>query len=578
MLKIFKVIFSIFVFLIIPMEKAISQEKKDIDSRVDNTLIPPKNLVDNLNKNRFNAEKEYDIAIDLFQKGKIDDSLDILLRLNNMGHPGAQTTLAAIKKQKPSLVKAAYNRAEAKKTITSQQTDNDKPHSKTKEISSAQQKTITSDKPSDEQNKSQTLSYSASDTELKPEEKEEKPKEKKQNKETKISRKEKKKKEKQQKQFIEDYTMHYHAPGNVNSAFKMRNRDTVNGLMENLNNGNYQAAYTLGLLAQDGVMVEKDMNAASAYFIKACKHDIARACNNAGHIQRFGLDGSANLVKAEDLLTQAALAGDKYAVYNLASFYFYDGHIDNIKAYLYSEIAINMFNDKEFHAAAKRMKKINKKALEKMTFFQREYINVYYPKALASLLSAEYKKGKIWAEPVSMPQNNGTGMVKIKKIQPLDKPSKKTKKTFLIWRYPISPRNNAAVIRNFSEPPALSPNSPEAVYGMMYRYDIPYQMDFALIDRYSTIVARKGDKILINVWGTIMANGSSIADEKNTNIREKTTGTAVTQATMKRIPVPKNENFNDWMGYLYEAIAPGISEIIFERTDGEKQIVKIEVK
>ena len=320
------------------------------------------------------------------------------------------------------------------------------------------------------------------------------------------------------------------------------------------------------------------MNAASAYFISACHHDIARACNNAGHIQRFGLDGTTDLQKAEDLFTRGALAGDRYAVYNLASFYYYDGAIDNIKAYLYSEIAMHMFDEKEFHAAVKRMKTINKKALEKMTFFQKEYINTYYPKALAPLLSSEYKKGKIWAEPVSMPQNNGKVMVKIKKIHPVDKTTKKTKKIFYVWRYPIAPRNNAAVIKDFSEPPALSPNSPEAVYGMMYRFEVPYQMEFALIDRYSTIIARKGDKILINVWGTVLANGSYIGDEKNTNIKEKTTGTAVSQATTKRIPVPRDKEFSDWMGYMHEAIAPGLSEIIFERADGEKQIVKVEVR
>jgi len=578
MKKIFKVIFIILVFLAISTEKATSQQQ-NTDLKTDDTLTPPKSLVENLNKNRFNAEKEYDRAIDLFQKGKINDSLDILLRLNDMGHPGAQATLNAVKKQKPALVKEAYNRAEAKKTVNKrQQPVNDKISPKTKETSGAKQKKTESN---NEQQESQTSEYSASDIELKPEEKEENPKDKKdknKKKEHKISKKEKKKKEKQQKQFIENYSMHYHAENNANPAFKMRNRDTVNGLIGNLNNGNYQAGYILGLLAQDGSMVEKDMNAASAYFIRACNHDIARACNNAGHIQRFGLDGSVDLAKAEDMLTRAAMSGDKYAVYNLASFYFYDGPVDNIKAYLYSEIAMRTFNDKEFHAAVKRMKDINKKALNKMTFFQKEYINTYYPKALASLLSPEYKKGKIWAEPVSMPQNNGNGMVKIKKIHPIDKTSKKTKKTFFVWKYPISPRNNAAVIKDFSEPPALSPNSPEAVYGMMYRYDVPYQMNFALIDRYSTIVARKGDKLLINVWGTILANGSDIGDEKNTNIREKTTGTAITQATLKRIPVPRDKEFNDWMGYMYEAVAPGLSEIIFDRTDGEKQIVKIEVK
>ncbi len=575
MKKIFKVIFIILVFLTALTEKATSQQK-NIDLKADDTLVPPKGLVDDLNKHRFNAEKEYDKAINLFKKGKIDDSLDILLRLDDMGHPGAQTTLNAIKKQKPSLVKAAYNRAEAKKTIAKpQQPTNDKGHSKIKETPTTKQEIF---KPTDKQKETQKSNFSASDIELKPEEKEANPEDKNKKKEPKISRKEKKKKEKQQKQFIENYTMHYHAENKTNPTFKMRNRDTVNGLIENLNNGNYQAGYILGLLAQDGSMVEKDITAASAYFIRACNHDIARACNNAGHIQRFGLDGSVDLIKAEEMLTRAALSGDKYAIYNLASFYFYDGPVDNIKAYLYSEIALHMFDDKEFHSAVKRMRNINKKTLNKMTFFQKEYINTYYPKALASLLSPEYKKGKIWAEPVSMPQNNGNGIVKIKKIHPLDKTSKKTKKTFFVWKYPISPRNNAAVIKDFSEPPALSPNSPEAVYGMMYRYDVPYQMDFALIDRYSTIIARKGDKILINVWGTILANGSYISDEKNTNIREKTTGTAITQATMKQIPVPRDKEFNDWMSYMYEAIAPGLSEIIFDRTDGEKQIVKIEVK
>ncbi len=549
MFNFFKIIFLIFLFL--PFSTSSASDKED--PKVDDLFVTKEGFIDNLTKNRRSAEMKYNQAMDMMKNGEdFEKGLTLLIELSEKEHLASKATLDAIKSQRPDLVKNVYQKINNEKIARSKasqkpKNENNNIKEDNKVISTPQ--ISSSDLKEDEKNTPNKI------------EQEQRKTEENSNKKSKIS----------QEKLIKHYSLIYEMKELTESPFRIRTSETVASLIMHANNGNKDAMYELGLMTYSGNMVEKDIVSSINYFKKACDLKSYKACNNAGYMYRFGIGGEQDLSLSQKYLLKGALNGDNYAIFNLATFYFYDGEIDNIKAYYFSKIALDKFkeNSKENKKIIKIAKFINKKALKNMTFFQKKYLENYYPKALGKLLDSNFKNKKVWATPVSMPQNNGkNAVIKIKSITPLRKIDKKTKELFLKWQYPINPKDNLTLVHNVRNPPALNPNSAEAVYGMMYRYNVPYQISVVLIDKYSSITAKIGDTIIINVLGTIYKGDDDISSEKQTNIREQTKGLISNYS--KRIPLNKpNEDYQDWLGYGYKLNHKGLSQIIYKDIKNE---------
>lgn len=149
--------------------------------------------------------------------------------------------------------------------------------------------------------------------------------------------------------------------------------------------GDANAAWTAGLMYQDGRRAPVNLSNAATLFSIAAAKKHAGAMNNLGFYHRYGIAVKQDEEKALSLFKDALAAGNAFAAYNLAMLHHTSlAHKDAAKAYLYADLALSRLSEKaslrKEKAAANNLRN---SAVKRLTPLQRAYLRKYVPADMA---------------------------------------------------------------------------------------------------------------------------------------------------------------------------------------------------
>lgn len=159
----------------------------------------------------------------------------------------------------------------------------------------------------------------------------------------------------------------------------------VTALLSKAKAGDANAAWTTGLMYQDGRRAPVNLSNAATLFSIAAAKKHAGAINNLGFYYRYGIAVKQDEEKALSLFQNALAAGNAFAAYNLAMLYHTSpAYKDSAKAFLYADLAVSRLskNDslRKEKAAANTLRN---SAVKRLSHLQRAYLRKYVPADLA---------------------------------------------------------------------------------------------------------------------------------------------------------------------------------------------------
>ncbi|CAO4840977.1 MAG: hypothetical protein CNLJKLNK_01049 [Holosporales bacterium] len=143
-------------------------------------------------------------------------------------------------------------------------------------------------------------------------------------------------------------------PYNLNRQAPLNNNPTIDNLMRNANNGNVDAAYSLGAMYFHGKGVQQNYQLAFKYFSQAANMKEPRSINELGLMYYNGLGVQEDFEKAYSNFKKAAKLGNKTAHSNVALCFLHGkGVTQNVQKAIniYQELTSQGYADAAFHLA-----------------------------------------------------------------------------------------------------------------------------------------------------------------------------------------------------------------------------------
>lgn len=281
----------------------------------------------------------------------------------------------------------------------------------------------------------------------------------------------------------------------------------VNSLKKRADGGDAAAAFKLGLLYQEGRGVPQSLPAAAKYFQTAANGGDAAAMNALGVYRRFGIGVEKDEKQARELLENALLNNNAFALYNAGRLYV-DAK-EPLRATIAAEAGLKRFDKASDKKRYTRMNALAKQAKKMQTPFLRAYLEKYRPYATRSLSDG----GEGVAAPAELPfppekMIEETPFMKFVRKDAFDNRYKVFFPLMPDWIGVGGGRDNPVLSAKTAPSPA--PQDPDALSALYFRPADPRHISLTLRRESSAVPVMVGDTLTLTVYTPLHETASTL--------------------------------------------------------------------
>lgn len=358
----------------------------------------------------------------------------------------------------------------------------------------------------------------------------------------------------------------------------------VNALKTRADGGDPTAAFQLALLYQDGRGVPQSFPAAAKYFQTAANGGNTAAMNALGVYRRFGIGGVKNEQQARELLENALLKNNAFALYNAGRLYI-DAK-EPLRAAIVTEAGLKRFSKTSDKKRYARMNALAGQAKKMQTPFLRAYLEKYRPYTMRFLSDG----GKGVATPAELPfppekMIEETPFMKFIRKDAFDNRYKVFFPLMPDWAGVGGGRDNPVL--NGKKPPSPAPQDPDALSALYFRPADPRHISLTLHRENSVIPVMVGDTLTLTVYTPLHETASTL---KGGHLYVKNTDYTLTFVDPSGVlnpsgdyvltPVsPETGRTESWLSRRFSIMKEGVATVRFSaRKDAGENVFPYTVK